>query len=172
MRPLRRGSALALAALVASLLLGCAGDDTTGDPPAAADGEEDTVSQDPEARPDTSALVPADTEPPAELVVEDVAVGEGPAATDGDRLVVDYVGVRWSDGGEFDASWERGQPFEVTLGAGQVITGWEQGLQGMQVGGRRIITIPPDLAYGDRSVGGVIGPGETLVFVVDLRAIG
>lgn len=172
MRVLRRGSVLLLAAVAVSLLLGCAGEDTTGDQPADAAGEEDTVSQDPEARPDTSGLVPADAPPPAELVVEDVAVGDGPAAADGDLLVVDYVGVRWSDGGEFDASWERGQPLEVTLGAGQVIPGWEQGLQGMQVGGRRIITIPPELAYGDRGAGGVIGPGETLVFVVDLRAIG
>jgi peptidylprolyl isomerase len=170
MRLLRRGPALLVVAAV--LLLGCSGEETTAEAPVSNDGEEDSVSEDLEARPDTTGLVPADTDPPAALVVEDVAVGDGPGAGDGDRLVVDYVGVRWSDGGEFDASWERGQPFEVTLGAGQVIPGWEQGLQGMQVGGRRIITIPPDLAYGDRGAGGVIGPGETLVFVVDLREIG
>ncbi len=168
-RRLPRGPGLLLAA---ALLAGCGGEDPTDQAPAEAVGEEDTVSQDLEERPDTSGLVPADTDPPGQLVVEDVAVGDGPAAGDGDRLAVDYVGVRWSDGGEFDASWERGQPLELTLGAGQVIAGWEQGLQGMQVGGRRIITIPPDLAYADRGAGGVIGPGETLVFVVDLRAIG
>lgn len=153
-------------ALAIGLLLGCTGDDGSGE----GDGstEEETVGQDLEQRPDTATLVPADTAPPEELVIEDVLVGDGPAASDGDVLAVDYVGVRWSDGGEFDASWERGVPLELELGAGQVIAGWEQGLQGMQVGGRRIITIPPELAYGDRSVGGVIGPGETLVFVVDL----
>lgn len=157
--------------LVGALLAGCTGADE-GTDPAAGGGEEESVSQDIEERPDTSALIPADTEPPSELAIEDVLVGDGAVVADGDLVAVDYVGVRWSDGAEFDASWERGQPIEFELGAGRVIAGWEQGLQGMQVGGRRIITIPPELAYGDRGAGPMIGSGETLVFVVDLVRIG
>jgi peptidylprolyl isomerase len=163
--------ARSLALLVAGLMaIGCSDVDEHID--GAATPEEEPVSQDVGQRPETRGLIPADADPPTELVVEDVAVGDGPAAADGDLLAVDYVGVRWSDGGEFDASWERGQPIEFELGAGRVIPGWEQGLEGMQVGGRRIITIPPELAYGDRGAGAAIGPGETLVFVVDLVAIG
>jgi peptidylprolyl isomerase len=158
-------------ALGGALLAGCASADE-GTDPAAGGGEEETVSQDLEERPDTRGLIPADTEPPGSLQIEDVLVGDGAIVADGDVVAVDYVGVRWSDGAEFDASWERGQPIEFELGAGRVIAGWEQGLQGMQVGGRRIITIPPELAYGDRGAGGLIGPGETLVFVVDLVTIG
>lgn len=122
-----------------------------------------------ETRPQVADLLPSDgTAPPAELEIEDLVVGDGPAVAEGDVLVVQYVGVRWSDRGEFDASWDRGQPLEFQLGSGQVIPGWEQGLEGMLVGGRRMITIPPDLAYGDRGAGDAIPPGETLVFVVDL----
>jgi peptidylprolyl isomerase len=170
---MRRGVPRALVGLglAGALVAGCTGADE-GTDPAADGGEEESVSQDLEERPDTSGLIPADTEPPGGLVTEDVLVGDGPVVADGDRVAVDYVGVRWSDGAEFDASWERGEPIEFVLGAGRVIAGWEQGLQGMQVGGRRIITIPPDLAYGDRGAGPLIGPGETLVFVVDLVRIG
>jgi len=149
------------------LLLGaCAdGGGEAADTPAADDA--DAVEL--ETRPEVADLVPGDgTEPPSELQVEDLAVGDGPAAAEGDVLVVQYVGVRWSDGGEFDASWDRGQPLEFQLGSGQVIPGWERGLEGMHVGGRRMITIPPDLAYGDRGAGEAIPPGETIVFVVDL----
>ncbi len=153
-----------VAALV--LLLGaCAdGGGEDADTPAA-----DDAAVELETRPEVADLVPADgTEPPSELQVEDLAVGDGPTAAEGDVLVVQYVGVRWSDGGEFDASWDRGQPLEFQLGSGQVIPGWEQGLEGMSVGGRRMITIPPDLAYADRGAGEAIPPGETIVFVVDL----
>ncbi|MFO7779472.1 MAG: FKBP-type peptidyl-prolyl cis-trans isomerase [Nitriliruptoraceae bacterium] len=148
------------------LLAGC------GDGSAVIESDEregDAVAQDLDERPVTEGLVPADgTAPPTQLVIEDVVVGDAAEATQGDLLSVQYVGVRWSDGGEFDASWERGQPLEFELGAGRVIPGWEQGVEGMRVGGRRVITIPPELAYGDRGAGGVIGPDETLVFVVDL----
>ena len=88
------------------------------------------------------------------------------------QVHVDYVGVSWSTGQEFDASWNRGDPLSFTLGAGQVIQGWDQGVAGMRVGGRRTITIPPDLGYGSAGAGGVIAPNETLIFTVDLRSIG
>jgi peptidylprolyl isomerase len=85
---------------------------------------------------------------------------------------VDYVGVSWSTGEEFDASWNRNDTFSFNLGAGDVIPGWDQGVQGMRVGGRRRLTIPPELGYGQFGAGGVIGPNETLIFVVDLRRLG
>jgi peptidylprolyl isomerase len=115
--------------------------------------------------------IPA-TDPPTELVVEDLVVGEGPEANAGVQVTVDYVGASWSTGKEFDASWNRGQQFSFGLGAQQVISGWDAGVQGMRVGGRRRLTIPPAQGYGARGAGGVIGPNETLVFVVDLRSIG
>ncbi|CAL9371037.1 FKBP-type peptidyl-prolyl cis-trans isomerase [Streptomyces sp. enrichment culture] len=110
-------------------------------------------------------------EPPAELEIKDIWVGEGPEAKAGDKVKVHYVGVSFSSGEEFDASWNRGTPLEFQLGVGQVIPGWDQGVQGMKVGGRRQLIIPPHLAYGDRGAGGKIGPGETLIFVCDLVAV-
>jgi peptidylprolyl isomerase len=109
--------------------------------------------------------------PPADLVVEDITVGAGPEAHPGQVATVHYVGVSHSTGREFDASWNRGEPFSFPLGGGQVITGWDQGVAGMRVGGRRKLVIPPHLGYGDRGAGGVIKPGETLVFVVDLVGV-
>ena len=103
-----------------------------------------------------------------QLELEDLEVGTGDEAVAGNVVEVHYVGVSWQKQRQFDASWDRGDTFKFTLGRGQVIPGWDQGVAGMQVGGRRRITIPPDLAYGQRGAGGVIGPGETLVFVVDL----
>jgi len=110
-------------------------------------------------------------DPPTELVMEDLVVGDGDAATNGSNVMVHYVGVAWSDGKQFDASWDRGESFDFRLGAGQVIQGWDQGVAGMQVGGRRRLTIPPELGYGNRGAGGAIKGGETLVFVVDLLAV-
>jgi peptidylprolyl isomerase len=101
--------------------------------------------------------------------VVDIVKGSGASAQDGNTLTVDYVGDSWSTGKEFDASWNRGQPFPVTLGQGQVIQGWEQGLQGMKKGGRRLLVIPPDLGYGAKGSGSTIKPNETLIFVVDAR---
>jgi len=98
-------------------------------------------------------------------------VGSGDEAVSGRPVQVHYVGCAWSDGKQFDASWDRGDPFGFSLGRGQVIAGWDQGVAGMRVGGRRRITIPPNLAYGKRGAGGVIGPDETLVFVVDLVGV-
>ena len=109
-----------------------------------------------------------DPEPPTDLVVTDITEGEGAEATSGSTVQVHYVGVTHSTGEEFDASYNRGQPLSFRLGVGQVISGWDQGVQGMKVGGRRRLVIPPHLAYGDRGAGGVIQPGETLIFVVDL----
>jgi peptidylprolyl isomerase len=107
-------------------------------------------------------------EPPTDLVITDVVEGDGAQATSGNTVVVHYVGVAHSTGEEFDASYNRGAPLDFRLGVGQVITGWDQGVQGMKVGGRRRLVIPPHLGYGDRGAGGVIKPGETLIFVVDL----
>ena len=109
--------------------------------------------------------------PPSELVLEDLVVGEGAEATAGTSPSMQYVGVAWSSKQQFDASWDRGQPFSFRLGEGQVIAGWDQGVAGMRVGGRRRLTIPAELGYGQRCAGGAIGPGETLVFVVDLLGV-
>jgi len=109
---------------------------------------------------------------PATLVVEDLVVGDGAEAVAGVIVNVDYVGVSWSSGAEFDASWNRDSVFSFALGGGMVIPGWDNGVAGMKVGGRRQLTIPPDMAYGPAGAGGVIGPNETLIFVVDLRSIG
>jgi peptidylprolyl isomerase len=109
--------------------------------------------------------------PSYQLELEDLAVGDGDEATAGNVVEVHYVGVSWQTGQQFDASWDRGDTFKFKLGRGQVIPGWDQGVEGMKVGGRRRITIPPNLAYGKRGAGGVIGPDETLIFVVDLVGV-
>ncbi len=109
-----------------------------------------------------------DGPPPTKLQVTDLTVGDGPEAGPGDSVRVHYVGVAYSTGEEFDASYNRGAPLDFPLGAGRVIRGWDEGVAGMRVGGRRRLVIPPHLAYGDRGAGGVIAPGETLIFVVDL----
>ena len=109
---------------------------------------------------------------PFELGIEDIVVGEGATATRGSKVAVHYVGVAFSTGEEFDASWNRGRPYEFRLGKGQVIPGWDAGVEGMKVGGRRKLTIPSAMAYGARGAGGgVIKPHEPLVFVVDLLAV-
>jgi peptidylprolyl isomerase len=110
-------------------------------------------------------------EPPADLQITDLKEGDGEVAKAGDRVQVHYVGVAYSTGEEFDSSYDRGDPLEFQLGAGRVIAGWDQGVQGMRVGGRRQLVIPPHLAYGDRGAGNVIAPGETLIFVCDLVGV-
>ena len=115
--------------------------------------------------------VPSGQDPPGQLEVEDITVGEGDEAVAGREVEVHYVGVSYASGKQFDASWDRGDTFRFGLGRGQVIQGWDQGVAGMKVGGRRRLTIPPDLAYGSRGAGGAIGPNETLVFVVDLVGV-
>jgi peptidylprolyl isomerase len=117
-----------------------------------------------------SVEIPAG-EPPSGLQVEDLVEGDGREATAGTTCTMQYVGHSWSTGRQFDASWDRGEPFTFRLGAGMVIGGWDEGVAGMKVGGRRRLTIPPELGYGARGAGGAIGPNETLVFVVDLLRV-
>lgn len=113
-------------------------------------------------------VVVPDGPAPKELVIEDLIVGEGPEAEPGDFLEMHYVGVRHSDGGQFDASWDRGSTLSLALGAGMVIEGWDEGLVGMREGGRRLLSIPADLAYGDEARSADIPANSALVFVVDL----
>lgn len=110
-------------------------------------------------------------EPPADLEIKEIWEGDGPEAKAGQTVSVHYVGVAFSTGEEFDSSWNRGAPLQFPLGAGRVIQGWDKGLQGMKVGGRRQLTIPAHLAYGDRGAGAAIAPGETLIFVCDLMGV-
>jgi peptidylprolyl isomerase len=107
-------------------------------------------------------------DPPTDLEVVDLREGDGQQAEAGRTAIVHYVGVAFSTGEEFDASYDRGEPFAFPVGGGRVIAGWDQGVVGMKIGGRRQLTIPPHLGYGERGAGGVIAPGETLIFVVDL----
>jgi peptidylprolyl isomerase len=127
------------------------------------------ISKDLTAKPNVPK--PAGT-PPAELQTTDVVKGKGKTAKRGDTVSVQYVGNSWSTGTQFDASWDRGsEPFTFPLGAGQVIPGWDRGVAGMKVGGRRLLVIPPELAYGDQSPSPEIAPNETLIFVVDLKKV-
>jgi peptidylprolyl isomerase len=172
---------LALLALFAGLALAACGDDDDSE---SGGGSADTSEQqsDPPA-PETGTETEAPTDltdtsvkpvidkptgvPPRRLVKEDIVKGKGPGAKPGDTVIVNYVGVSFSTGEEFDASWDSGQPFPVQLGAGNVIEGWEKGLVGIKKGGRRELIIPPGQAYGVQGAPPAIGPNETLVFVVD-----
>jgi peptidylprolyl isomerase len=108
---------------------------------------------------------------PFDLGIEEIVVGDGDEAVTGSKVAVHYVGVAFSTGDEFDASWNRGDAFKFKLGAGNVIPGWDAGVIGMKVGGRRKLTIPSAMAYGARGAGGVIKPHEPLVFVIDLLSV-
>jgi peptidylprolyl isomerase len=145
--------------------------DTTAAAPATTDRPTQAaydISKDRSSKP---AIPKPNGDPPIELVVQDVVKGKGTAAKAGDNVTVDYVGVSYSTGKQFDASWDSGKPFSFALGTGQVIGGWDKGVVGMKKGGRRLLVIPPDLAYGVDGRPG-IAPNETLVFVIDLRKIG
>ncbi|MFB7837028.1 FKBP-type peptidyl-prolyl cis-trans isomerase [Streptomyces sp. NPDC056056] len=109
--------------------------------------------------------------PPTELTVRDLVVGDGPEAKPGNVVQVHYVGVTFASGKEFDASWDRGQPFKFAVGGGRVIKGWDRGIRGMKVGGRREIIVPPRLGYGKQSPSPLIPADSTLVFVVDLLTV-
>ncbi|MEY3054020.1 MAG: hypothetical protein RL550_543 [Actinomycetota bacterium] len=162
-----RRSFATLAALTL-VLAACGGDDSSSDADAS-EGDELTLVEDPIMDTDEPDVVlPAST--PTELVITDVIVGDGPAASDGDTVFVNYVGVLSADGSRFDGNYGS-DPFDVTLGMGMVIKGWDQGLIGMQAGGRRQLDIPADLAYGDREMGAAIPPNSALSFVVDMIAV-
>lgn len=130
-------------------------------------GDDDSSSSDVDTSTKPTVEVP-DGPPPDTLQVDDIVEGDGPEAKSGDSLTMQYVGINYSDGKQFDASWDNGQPFTFTLGQGQVIQGWDQGIEGMKVGGRRELIVPPDLGYGAQGSPPAIGPDETLIFVVDL----
>jgi peptidylprolyl isomerase len=169
-----------LACLLLALFAAACGDDedeaaapqaTATEAPAPAPGSIDaaSISKDLTAKP---AIAKPAGDPPAELQKEDIVEGKGNAAKAGDTVSVQYVGNSWSTGTQFDASWDRGgEPFTFPLGAGQVIRGWDKGVAGMKPGGRRLLVIPPDLAYGAQSPSPDIGPNETLIFVVDLEKV-
>jgi peptidylprolyl isomerase len=159
---------LIVLACLALFVAGCGDDDssTTGDETSAAKPAE------PEKKKTKPQVTVPDGAPPKELVTKDLEVGSGPAAKAGDEVSVQYVGVGYDTKKEFDSSWSRGaEPFPFTLGENRVIPGWEQGIEGMKAGGRRELVIPPNLAYGSTGSPPVIGPNETLIFVVDLEAI-
>jgi peptidylprolyl isomerase len=167
---------LLLIAVALLLVAGCGGsdksDETSAQPTAAATDPPPgkvTVTGALGAKP-TIKVTPDNPTPPATLVKVDLHKGKGPAAKTGQTVTVQYVGALYRDNSVFDNSWDRGQPFPFKLGAGQVIPGWDAGVKGMKVGGRRELVIPPDQAYGAQG-NGSIGPNETLVFVVDLLKI-
>jgi len=175
--PMRRLVACLLLLLLA-IAIGACGDDDGGEsaaePAPPKTSEEPSPSAQREALKDTSTkpVIPKPSgSPPRRLEKQDIVKGKGPAAKAGDTLTVQYVGVAFSTGDEFDASWDRGQPFDVPLGAGRVIEGWDKGLVGMRKGGRRMLTVPPELAYGPEGYPPTIAPNETLIFAIDLVAI-
>ncbi len=167
-----------LALVVVLGLAACGGDDSDGSSGAASEGRAETTETSPakaaEALEDTGVKPeipkPAGS-PPRRLEKVDIVRGKGPAAKPGDGVTVHYVGVSFSTGEQFDASWDAGQPFSFPLGGGAVIEGWDRGVVGMRKGGRRQLTIPPELAYGPEGSPPAIGPNETLVFVIDLLEI-
>jgi peptidylprolyl isomerase len=171
-------------ALVSLAFAGCGGDDfdqTVTVPEGAGAGSTPTATATAEATPegsknleetDKKPLIPKPKgEPPSKLVIKDIVKGKGKTAKKGDEVSVQYAGIAYSTGEEFDASWNRGEPFTFTLGQGSVIKGWDRGVPGMKEGGRRQLTIPADLAYGAAGQPPSIGPDETLVFVVDLEKV-
>ena len=161
---------LQAAALAAALLLvpACSGSDDDTLASAGSDCPKATLGVESKDTASKPVLKDACGPAPDELQVTDIVVGEGDEAAAGDTVSMQYVGVLYEDGTEFDASWDRGEPFEFQLGGGMVIAGWDEGIVGMREGGRRQLVIPPDLGYGDQGAGGAIPGGATLVFVVDL----
>ena len=170
-RPLTRSLLAAAAAVTIALTLaGCGSDEEEA--PAGSAGSTPTPTATPTPDPTDLSVKPVVAkpagDPPDDLVERDIVKGEGRAARPGDQVTVQYVGVSYSTGEQFDASWDSGQAFPFELGAGNVIEGWDQGVRGMRVGGRRELIIPPDKAYGDTGSPPAIAPGETLIFVVDV----
>jgi peptidylprolyl isomerase len=170
---------LLLVLLLGAAVAACGGDDDSESEAAATATPEATaqaanideiaagISKNTKKKPE---IVTPTGDPPTELVSRDIVKGKGPKAKAGDTLTMQYVGVLWSDGQQFDASWDSGQAFPFQLGAQMVIPGWDQGMVGMREGGRRLLVIPPELGYGPQG-SGPIGPNESLVFVVDLQKL-
>ena len=171
----RRPLALTLTAALALVAAGCGSSkDKTSSTSSAAPAQSTSTAATPapaKARPKPKVKVPSG-KPPKKLVIKDLIPGTGQAAKAGDPITVNYIGVNFANGKAFDNSYDRGQPFPFQLGGGQVIPGWDRGLVGMKVGGRRELVIPPSLAYGPQGQPPVIKPNETLVFVVDLKDVG
>jgi peptidylprolyl isomerase len=166
-----RGILLTIALCAALALAGCGGSDSssTGTGENAATAAKSPASQDMTKKPPVEAPSGA---PPKQLQENDLVQGTGAEAKAGDQITVQYVGANYKTGEEFDASWDRGEPFSFKLGAGMVIPGWDKGVEGMKVGGRRELIIPPNLAYGPEGRPPSIGPNETLIFVIDLLEVG
>jgi len=169
MPPMRK-LILIIGACLALLVAGCGSDDSTTSSSAGEDTSSSQQAEAPEKKTKPTVEKPSGA-PPKQLVTKDLEEGTGAEAKAGDSVNVQYVGVNYKTGKEFDASWSRGEPFTFTLGAGEVIPGWDQGVEGMKVGGRRELIIPPELGYGPAGAPPAIPPNETLVFVVDLEAV-
>ena len=162
---------LTIAVCAGLLVAGCGGDDDSSSESTAASGSPTTEASSEDTSTKPKVTVPEGA-PPKQLEVEDLVPGSGAEAKSGDEVTVQYVGVNYKNGREFDSSWSRNEPFSFTLGRGEVIPGWDQGVEGMKVGGRRELIIPPELAYGEAGAPPAIGPNETLVFVIDLLEVG
>jgi peptidylprolyl isomerase len=164
-----KASALIIALCLALGLAACGGDDSTSGSSEAASAAAESPASAEKTKP--TVTVPKGA-PPKKLEIKDLEEGTGDEAKAGDEVTVQYGGVNYKNGKEFDASWDRGEPFAFQLGAGMVIPGWDQGVEGMKVGGRRELIIPPELAYGPEGSPPAIGPNETLIFVIDLLEVG
>ena len=181
--PSRHAALAALIAVLLALALAACGDDDDGGDSASTTSSEPAQTE-PAAAPEESSgeistnvdekpvIAKPTGDPPTELVKEDIVKGKGKTVKEGDEITVDYVGVNYSTGDQFDASWDSGTPATFQLAPGQLIDGWIQGIPGMKVGGRRMLTIPPDLGYGAQGSPPAIPPNETLIFVIDVRKIG
>lgn len=132
---------------------------------------ESTATRTSESLTEKPKVTVPDGPPPKKLEIKELQEGDGAEAKSGSKVTVQYVGVNYKSGKEFDSSWSRNEPFPLTLGAGEVIPGWEQGIEGMKLGGRRELIIPPELAYGETGYPPSIAPNETLVFVIDLLEV-
>ncbi len=162
---------LTIAVCAGLLVAGCGGSSDSSTESTATNGETTAAETSGGEKTKPEVTVPKGA-PPKKLEVKEIEEGSGEEAKSGDKVTVQYVGVNYKNGKEFDSSWSRNEPFSFTLGVGEVIPGWDQGVEGMKVGGRRELIIPPELAYGEAGAPPAIGPNETLVFVIDLLEVG